>query len=87
MKKYFINYHTGAENKIVEVNDLDEAITIAEDGMAYTQSDVTIETLDGEVITKAKWWGVLPDGDDDVLFFIGHGIYQNWSDELENSVY
>lgn len=86
MEKYFINYHTGAGNEIIEVNDLDEAKEIAFDGIAYTQSDITIETLEGEVITKAKWWGVIPDedvADEDVLTTIGNGYYQVWSDEYE----
>ncbi|WP_040205333.1 hypothetical protein [Neobacillus jeddahensis] len=87
MEKYFINYHTGAGNLIVEVNEIDEAKRIAEEGVAYTQTQITIETLDGEVITESRWWGVEPEEDSNVLEIIGDGYFQTWSDELENEVY
>lgn len=84
MEKYFINYHTGAGNQEVEVVDLNEAKEIAKEGINYTQQNVSIENLKGEVITIARWYGVKPNEDDWSLEEIGGGFYQLWSDELEN---
>jgi hypothetical protein len=82
MEKYIINYHTGAGNEEVEVYDLDEAKELAKEGIAYTQEKVTIETLEGEVITTARWYGVKPQEDDSVLVEVGGGFYQAWDDEF-----
>ncbi|WP_242785853.1 hypothetical protein [Bacillus cereus] len=81
MEKYIVNYHTGVTEE-VEVNDLSEAKKIAEEGIAYTQEKITIETLDGEVITTSYWYGISPQKDDNVLETVGGGFYQMWSDEL-----
>ncbi|MCY1103766.1 hypothetical protein [Shouchella clausii] len=82
MKKFNINYHTGVE-KEVEVADLQEAKEIAKEGIAYTQANVTIETLDGEVLATSRWYGVEPEENDEVLEQIGsYGFYQTWDDEL-----
>lgn len=81
MEKYIINYHTGVTEE-VEVNGLSEAKKVAEEGIAYTQENITIETLDGEVIATAYWYGVSPQEGDDVLEVVGGGFYQMWSDEL-----
>lgn len=82
MEKYFINYHTGTGNQTVNVYDLNEAKEIAKEGITYTQENITIETLDGEVITTSRWWGVSPNEDDIVLEVIGGGFYSIWDDEL-----
>lgn len=84
MEKFIINYHTGAGNEEVEVEDLNEAKEIAKEGMAYTQQNVTIETPQGEVITTSTWYGVEPSEEDYVLETIGGGFYQLWDDELGN---
>ncbi|AEA19409.1 TPA: hypothetical protein ACR3Z0_005476 [Bacillus thuringiensis] len=81
MEKYIVNYHTGVTEE-VEVNDLSEAKKVAEEGIAYTQEKITIETLDGEVITTSYWYGISPQEDDNVLETVGGGFYQVWSDEL-----
>ncbi|WP_242281637.1 MULTISPECIES: hypothetical protein [unclassified Bacillus cereus group] len=81
MEKYIVNYHTGVTEE-VEVNDLSEAKKVAEEGIAYTQEKITIETLDGEVITTSYWYGISPLEDDNVLETVGGGFYQTWSDEL-----
>lgn len=81
MTKYTINYHTGVSEE-VEVMDLQEAKELAYNGISYTQENVSIEQ-DGEVITTAYWYGVVPSEDDEVLVEIGGGHYQTWSDELE----
>ncbi|MEK7019844.1 hypothetical protein [Bacillus sp. FSL R9-9410] len=81
MEKFIVNYHTGVTEEI-EVNDLNEAKEVAKEGIAYTQEKITIETLDGEVITTAYWYGVPPQEDDDVLENVGGGFYQKWSDGL-----
>lgn len=81
MEKYIVNYHTGVTEE-VKVSDLSEAKKVAEEGIAYTQEKITIETLDGEVITTSYWYGVSPQEDDNVLETVGGGFYQVWSDEL-----
>lgn len=82
MEKFTINYHTGVIEE-VEVEDLAEAKAIAEEGMAYTQENVTIEQ-DGEVITTSYWCPVPAEDEDEVLFDFGDfGFYQPWTDELE----
>ncbi|MEI5888241.1 hypothetical protein WBS53_27700 [Bacillus albus] len=81
MEKYIVNYHTGVTEK-VEVSDLSEAKKVAEEGIAYTQESITIETLDAEVITTAYWYGVSQKEGDEVLEVVGGGFYQTWSDEL-----
>ncbi|PGL78091.1 hypothetical protein CN931_24085 [Bacillus sp. AFS054943] len=81
MEKFIVNYHTGVTEE-VEVNDLNEAKEVAKEGIAYTQEKITIETLDGGVITTAYWYGVSPQEDDDVLENVSGGFYQKWSDEL-----
>ncbi|OPH62185.1 hypothetical protein BC351_00560 [Paenibacillus ferrarius] len=79
MEKYIINYHTGIKNE-VEVNHLLEAQELAFDGIAYTQENITIETLKGEVLSIARWHGTEPDEDDDVLCEVGKGFYSLWSE-------
>lgn len=81
MEKFIINYHTGITDE-VEVYDLDEAKKIAKEGIAYTQENITIETVEGEVLTTSRWYGVSPEDDYQVLEIIGGGFYQVWDDEL-----
>ncbi|WP_336992614.1 hypothetical protein [Bacillus toyonensis] len=81
MEKFLINYHTGITEEI-EVYNLNKAKEIAKEGIAYTQEKITIETLEGEVITTSYWYGVQPQEDDEVLEIVGAGFYQAWSDEL-----
>lgn len=86
MNKFKINYHTGIEEE-VEVADLQEAKEVAQKGIAYTQANVTIETLDGEVLATSRWYVVEPTEEDIedglVLEQIGsYGFYQTWDDEL-----
>lgn len=81
MEKFLINYHTGITEE-VEVNDLNEAKEIAKEGIAYTQEKVTIETLDGEVITTSYWHSVQPEEDAEILEQFGdYGFYQMWIDK------
>jgi hypothetical protein len=44
MEKFLINYHTGITEK-VEVYDLNKGKEIAKEGIAYTQENITIESL------------------------------------------
>ena len=76
-----INYHTGVKEN-VEVASLEEAKQLAYDGISYTQENVSIQTPDGETITAAKWYGVRPEDDDQILCTIAEGFYQLWDDEL-----
>ena len=81
MKKFIINYQTGVTEEI-EVYDLKEAKENAKEGIAYTQENITIETLEGKILTTSRWYGVLPEEDDAVLEIIEGGFYQVWDDEL-----
>lgn len=78
--KYFINYGTGAGNEYVE-GTLDEAKKVAEDGLSYTQTDVKVQTEDGDDVAILKWYGVQPNEDDVVTAQFGdYGFYSEWSD-------
>ncbi|OMF35251.1 hypothetical protein BK133_11115 [Paenibacillus sp. FSL H8-0548] len=81
MENYIINYNTGITEE-VSVADLQEAKEIAKAGINYTQQNITIESLNGEEITTARWCGVRPSEEDEVLEIIGGGFYQTWSDDL-----
>lgn len=78
--KYFINYGTGAGNEYVE-GTLDEAKKVAEDGLSYTQTDVKVQTEDGDDVAILKWYGVQP-GEDDIITaqFGDYGFYSEWVD-------
>lgn len=83
MKKFVINYHTGVKNEVT-ANDLEDVKQIALEGISYTQENVSIEDSEGNVLTVARWYGVVPEEDDQVLVQIGDfGFYQLWEDELD----
>lgn len=78
--KYYIDYGTGAGNEYVE-GTLDEAKKVAEDGLSYTQTDVKVQTEDGEDVAILKWYGVQPSEDDVVTAQFGdYGFYSEWRD-------
>ncbi len=77
---YYINYGTGAGNEFVD-GTLEEAKKAAEEGLAYTQEDVKIQTEDGEDVAVLKWYGVQPEEDDIVTARFGdEGFYGEWVD-------
>ena len=77
---YYINYGTGAGNEFVD-GTLEEAKKAAEEGLAYTQEDVKIQTEDGEDVAVLKWYGVQPEEDDIVTARFGdEGFYGDWVD-------
>lgn len=50
-------------------------------GLAYTQTDVKIQTEDGEDVAVLKWYGVKPEEDDVVTAQFGdYGFYGEWVD-------
>lgn len=76
--RYYINYGTGAGNEYVD-GTLEDAKKVAEDGLAYTQTDVRIQTEDGEDVAVLNWYGVKPEGDDVVTARFGDfGFYGEW---------
>lgn len=80
MNKYYINYGTGAGNEYIK-GTLEEAKKVAEDGLAYTQTDVKIQTEDGEDVAALNWYGVQPEEDDVVTARFGdRGFYGEWRD-------
>lgn len=77
MKKYYINYNTGAGNFEFE-GTLEEAMKAAEEGLCYTQQNVSIE-LDGEQVAYLPWWGAQPEEDEVVTCQFGSfGYYGEW---------
>lgn len=73
--KYFIDYNTGAGNFEFE-GTLEEAIKKAEEGLAYTQQNVYIKTLDGKQVAYLPWWGTQPEEDEIVTCQFGtFGFY------------
>lgn len=85
MEKYFINYHTGAGNQTVNVYDLDEAKEMAQEGIRYTQENVTIEDESENVIAITRWYGIRPESWEHeeglVLEEIGGGYYSMWEEQ------
>lgn len=78
--RYYINYGTGAGNEYID-GTLDEAKKAAEDGLAYTQADVKIQTEDGEDVAVLNWYGVKAEDDDVVTAQFGdYGFYGEWID-------
>ena len=84
VERYYINYHTGAGDKLIS-GTLDDAKQAADSGACYTQRDITIEDEDGNEICRRRWWGVAYDEDEGVeespITFGAFGYYGDWSDE------
>lgn len=84
MAKYYIDYHTGAGNKWVE-GTLEDAMKIADEGIAYTQQDIVIENENRKVVAYRGWWNVPYDYDlfnereTDVIQFGELGHYSAWT--------
>ena len=77
--KYFIDYHTGVTEEVEGA--LEDAFAAAEDAMAYTQESVTIENENGNEKYISRWYGVVPEEDDEVLMQFGdYGFYTVWEE-------
>nr|DAW81127.1 MAG TPA: hypothetical protein [Caudoviricetes sp.] len=77
--KYFIDYHTGVTEEIE--GTLEDAFAAAEEGMAYTQENVTIESENSTEKYISHWYGVVPEEDDMVLMQFGdYGFYCAWEE-------
>lgn len=82
MNKYYVDYGTGAGNFIFE-GSLEEAMKLADEGLAYTQSSVVIKDYDThEDVAMRRWYGVPPDDNaENNEFIIGFGnlgYYDDW---------
>ena len=83
--KLYINYNLGKGNMWVNVNDLEEAKDMADENATYTQKNITIEDLAGNVLLQRKWWNFaytpLDGYDEDAkpLEFGELGYYSDWS--------
>ena len=76
--RYYINYGTGAGDEYVD-GTIEDAKKVAEDGLAYTQTDVKIQTEDGEDVAVLNWYGVKPEENDAVTAQFGdYGFYGEW---------
>ncbi len=79
--KYYINYGTGAGNEEVE-GTIQNAMKVAEDGLAYTQMPVVIFDESGQEVAILPWWGVQPGEDDIVTAAFGEfGFYGTWEEK------
>lgn len=78
--RYYVNYGTGAGNEYVD-GSLEDAKKVAQEGLAYTQTDVKIQTEEGEDVAVLSWYGVQPKEDDVVIAKFGdYGFYSDWID-------
>lgn len=76
--EFIIDYCNGF-NETVECADLEEAKSLAVDGMSYTQANVNIKSKDGDLLATSHWYGVEPGEDDEVLERFGNrGFYSSW---------
>lgn len=80
MAELLLNYGTGAGNEYTD-GTLEDAKKVAEDGLAYTQEPVKIQSEGGEDLAVLPWWGVVPTEDDIVTARFGDcGFYGEWVD-------
>ena len=79
---YFINYHTGAGNTTDDFDSLFDAMLDADDGVSYTQGNITIEDAKGGIIAQRSWFGYKYDPDEDEcenpIKFGSFGFYADW---------
>lgn len=77
---YTLNAHNGFTEKF-EADTLQEAKDYADNAIGYTQENLSIE-VDGEPIAVRRWWGIVPDTDDDgdIICFGSYGYYSEWED-------
>lgn len=81
---YIINYKNGITEECE--GTLEQAKKIADDGAAYTQSDIVIANKDGEEVAIRRWYGVpydpdaTDDAEDEVIQFGTFGHYSGWLD-------
>ena len=79
MKKYFVNFGTGAGNYTSNLS-LDELIEEVNEQLSYTQESVKIvEVETDEVAATLTWYGTSPEEDDIVTAQYGDfGFYGEW---------
>lgn len=76
--KWFINYHTGAGDVTFDGTE-EQAKAKADEGISYTQQDVTIESDEGRYIRR--WYGSTASDEDeinDIIKFGDSGFYDEW---------
>jgi len=75
-KKYFVDFGAGAGNEWADT--IEEAMTLAVEGLSYTQETVNI--YDGEnIVATLPWYGIKPDNDDVITARFGDfGFYGEW---------
>lgn len=90
MGDYQINYHTGAGNLLLKNVSLKEAMDKADEGISFTQQNVTIIDNDtGYICAERKWVGARYDVDifskpiedwyeEEIIQFGNEGYYEPW---------
>ena len=56
---YTIDYRTGVIEDVT--GTLEEAMSVADDGAAYTQCDIVILDASGDEVARRRWWGTAYD--------------------------
>jgi hypothetical protein len=76
---YTILYHTGAGD-IDGIEEIEEAMSKADKGVAYTQAPITIEDTDGNEVARREWFGLLSGIQEyqDPISFGDFGFYGDW---------
>lgn len=80
--EYYIYYGTGAGNGIVH-GSLEDAKAYADKGACYTQTDIRICNVRGELVAERSWWGFGLGGIEencDPIQFGDYGYYGDWYD-------
>lgn len=73
-----IKYGTGAGNTTADT--LDEAMSIADEGAAYTQEHISIEDAEGNVVARRFWWSCTEgiENEENPIRFGDFGFYGDW---------
>jgi len=83
MKKYLINYNTGAGD-IKIIGDLDDAMNKADLKASYTQTDITIYNNNNEKVATRTWVGLNYENqeieENDPIVFGTSGYYADWEE-------
>ena len=81
MKKYYVNFGTGAGNQ--EVETVEDGMAYAGENASYTQQRIEIRRMeDEEVVAYLPWWGTKAEEDDAVTCNFGdYGFYGEWIED------
>ena len=81
MRKYYVDYGTGAGNEWLDAETLEDAKIEVEEGVRYTQTDAVVLEggKNGEEIARLCWYGCSPNEEDEVAVSYGNFGFYSWS--------